>query len=52
MYLDYEDLFERFSILTIDGCMSDEKAFDFLKNKTTSVLYKELVGKVRELTIG
>lgn len=52
MLNDFDSLFEKFSILTVDGRMSDEKAFAFLKNKTTPELHSQLVKKVMEIAIG
>lgn len=52
MYKDFDSLFEKFSILTTDGQMTDAKAFKYLQNKTTPELYNKLVNKVREITIG
>lgn len=52
LYLDFYDLFERFSIMTVDGHLSDNQAFNYLKDKTTSKLYKQLVDKVMEIEIG
>lgn len=49
---DFDSLFEKFSILTIDGHLTDRQAFQFLKDKTTPELFKSLVDKVMELTIG
>lgn len=47
IYKDYESLFERFCILTIDGGMTDEEAFKWLENKTTVPLFNELYAKIK-----
>lgn len=43
LYKDYDSLFEKFSILTIDGKMEDSDAIYFLANKTTSELLHQLI---------
>lgn len=42
LYKDYDSLFEKFSILTVDGKLSDAKAIEYLRNKTTPDLIKKL----------
>lgn len=49
MINDFDDLFERFAILTTMGNMTDEEAFEYLKNKTTIPLWNQLYCKVFEL---
>ena len=39
---DFEDLWERFCIMTIDGNLSDKAVLDILKPLTTDRLYKQL----------
>ena len=51
IYTDYESLFERFCILTIDGGMTDEQAFDYLRNKTTVPLFNQLYAKIKQIEI-
>lgn len=38
VFTEYEDLFEKFAILTIDGGMPDLEALAYLKPKTTKQL--------------
>lgn len=52
LYKDFDSLFEKFSILTVDGKMTDKKAFEFLKNKTTPELINKLENKVVEIELG
>ena len=49
---DFDDLWERFSILTIDGKLTDQKALDKLKERTTPELFNQLKQKVIEMSIG
>lgn len=49
MYKDFESLFERFCIMTVDGNMTDEEVFNILKTKTTKDLFQKLQVKVFEL---
>lgn len=42
MYKDFESLFERFSIMTIDGNIPDVKALEILKSQTIKELYNQL----------
>lgn len=41
-YSSFDDLFERFSIMTVDGNLSDENAILYLQSHTTIELYKKL----------
>ena len=41
-YTDYDSLFEWFSIMTVDGKLSDEKALEKLTPLTTPLLYHQL----------
>ena len=47
MYTDYYDLFERFSIMTVDSGVDDKTVLNILKNKTTPELYIRLVREVK-----
>lgn len=42
LYTDYDSLFERFSIMTVDGKLSDDKALEKLKPLTTPQLIQQL----------
>lgn len=52
IYNDFDSLFEKFSILTVDGKMSDKKAFEFLKDKTSPELINKLEDKIAEIELG
>lgn len=41
-YSSFDDLFERFAIMTVDGNLSDENAILYLQAHTTIDLYKKL----------
>ena len=41
-YSSFDDLFERFAIMTVDGKLSDENAILYLRAHTTIDLYKKL----------
>lgn len=41
-YSSFDDLFERFAIMTVDGRLSDENAILYLQAHTTIELYKKL----------
>ena len=41
-YSSFDDLFERFAIMTVDGRLSDENAILYLRAHTTIDLYKKL----------
>lgn len=41
-YSSFDDLFERFAIMTVDGNLSDENAILYLQAHTTIELYKKL----------
>ena len=41
-YSSFDDLFERFAIMTVDGKLSDENAILYLQAHTTIDLYKKL----------
>lgn len=41
-YSSFDDLFERFSIMTVNGKLSDENAILYLQAHTTIDLYKKL----------
>lgn len=43
MYCDWDSLFERFCIMTVDGKLSDEDAILRLKNETTKPLINKLI---------
>lgn len=51
IYKDFDSLFERFSILTIDAHLSDEAALRILKKVTTEELYNQLINKLREINL-
>lgn len=42
IYKDFDSLFERFSIMTIDGKLDDSLVLNKLKSQTTEELYKKL----------
>lgn len=42
MYKDFESLFERFCIMTVDAHLSDKEVLNKLKDKTTKDLYSQL----------
>lgn len=46
LYKDFDSLFERFSIMTVDGNQEDKDILEYLKNKTTDKLYFQLISKV------
>lgn len=50
IYKDYDSLFEKFSILTVDGNMKDQEALNFLKPITTSELYGKLITEIVRLS--
>lgn len=41
-YSSFDDLFERFAIMTVDGKLSDENAILYLQAHTTIDLFKKL----------
>lgn len=45
-YNDYYDLLERFSIMTVDGKLSDAEAMDYCRKHTTPELAAELEAKI------
>ena len=49
---DFDCLWERFSIMTVDGKLTDQRAIELLKTRTTQQLIEKLKQKVIEITIG
>lgn len=49
-YKDYDALFERFSIMTIDGKLDDRDAVKILKEHTTPELYVQLLKEIMRLS--
>lgn len=41
-YKDYDSLFERFCIMTVDGKLSDSEALFVLRKNTSKELYEQL----------
>lgn len=41
-YTDYDSLFERFAIMTVDGRLSDAEALKRLQHQTTPELFQKL----------
>lgn len=50
MYKDFEELFERFSIMTVDGHLSDTEALYILKKQTSPELFDKLQQKLEKLS--
>ena len=43
VYNDWDSLFERFCIMTVDGCMSDFSAINYLMDKAPKPLISKLI---------
>lgn len=49
IYKDFDSLFEKFSILTIDAHLTDEAALRILKKSTSEKLYNKLLEELKRL---
>ena len=45
-YNDYDSLFERFSIMTVDGNVKDDEAIKILAHQTTPELINRLISYI------
>lgn len=48
VYNDWDSLFERFCIMTVDGGLSDFSAINYLMNKTSKPLITKLIDFCRK----
>ena len=51
IFRDFESLFEKFSVITVDGHLTDSEALRQLREKTTPELFIELQKKLLEISL-